>query len=36
MSFEIRAEGVDVEQIMDSIRKRIEEKRKGLYTDEEI
>jgi hypothetical protein len=36
MSFEIRSEDVDVEAIMRSIRKRIEEKRRGLYTDEEI
>lgn len=36
MSFEIDAENVDVEAIMRSIRKRIEEKKKGLYTDEEI
>lgn len=36
MSFEIDAEDVDVEAIMRSIRKRIEEKKKGLYTDEEI
>jgi hypothetical protein len=36
MSFEIKSEDVDVEAIMRSIRKRIEEKRRGLYTDEEI
>jgi hypothetical protein len=36
MTFEIRSDDVDVEAIMASIRKRIEEKRKGLYTDEEI
>ena len=36
MSFEIRSEDVDVEQIMAAIRKRIEEKRQRLYTDEEI
>jgi hypothetical protein len=36
MSFEIRSEDVDVEAIMASIRKRIEEKRKGLYTEEEV
>jgi hypothetical protein len=36
MSFEIRSEDVDVEAIMRSIRKRIEEKRQGLYSDEEI
>jgi hypothetical protein len=36
MSFEIKADGVDVEEIMRSIRKRIEEKKQGLYTDDEI
>lgn len=36
MSFEIRSDAVDVEEIMRQIRKRIEEKRRGLYTDEEI
>jgi hypothetical protein len=36
MTFEIRSEDVDVEAIMRSIRKRIEEKRRGLYTDDEI
>ena len=36
MSFEIKSEGVDVAAIMEAIRKRIEEKKKGLYTDEEI
>jgi hypothetical protein len=36
MSFEIRSADVDVEEIMRQIRKRIEEKRQGLYTDEEI
>jgi hypothetical protein len=36
MTFEIRSQDVDVEEIMRSIRKRIEEKRQGLYTDEEI
>ena len=36
MSFEIRSDQVDVEQIMASIRKRIEEKRRGLYSDDEI
>src|SRR5271169_1807488 len=36
MSFEIRSDDVDVEAIMDAIRKRIEEKRKGLYSDDEI
>ena len=36
MSFEIKSDDVDVEEIMRSIRKRIEEKKQGLYTDEEI
>jgi hypothetical protein len=36
MSFEIRSDAVDVEEIMRQIRKRIQEKRQGLYTDEEI
>jgi hypothetical protein len=36
MSFEIRSDDVNVEQIMAAIRKRIEEKRGTLYTDEEI
>jgi len=36
MSFEIDSDEVDVEQIMQSIRKRIEEKKRGLYTDEEL
>jgi hypothetical protein len=36
MSFEIRSEDVDVEAIMRSIRKRIEEKKSGLYSDDEI
>ncbi|MBI3931802.1 MAG: hypothetical protein HY317_00175 [Acidobacteria bacterium] len=36
MTFEIKADGVDVQEVMRSIRKRIEEKKQGLYTDEEI
>ena len=36
MSFEIKSAEVDVDAIMRMIRKRIEEKRQGLYTDEEI
>ncbi len=36
MSFEIRSEDVDVEQIMAAIRKRVEAKRGTLYTDEEV
>jgi hypothetical protein len=36
VSIEIESEAVDVEEIMRGIRKRIEEKRRGLYSDEEI
>jgi len=37
VSFEIKAEGVDVAQVMRVIRERIaEKKRQGLYTDEEL
>ena len=36
MTFELKSEDVDVDEIMRSIRKRIEEKKKGLYSDEEI
>ena len=36
MSFEIKGDNVSVDEIMRSIRKRIEEKRQTLYTDEEI
>jgi len=36
MTFEIRSEDVNVEEIMRAIRKRIEEKKGGLYTDEEV
>ncbi len=36
MSFEIKSDDVDVEEIMRSIRKRIEEKKQGLYSDDEI
>ncbi|HEY6546632.1 MAG TPA: hypothetical protein VI589_01955 [Vicinamibacteria bacterium] len=36
MSFEIKSDSVDVAAVMEAIRKRIEEKKKGLYTDEEI
>jgi hypothetical protein len=36
MSFEIKGDDVNVDEIMRSIRKRIEEKRQTLYTDEEI
>ena len=36
MTFEIRSDDIDVEAIMASIRARIAEKRKGLYTEEEV
>jgi hypothetical protein len=36
MSFEIRAEGVDVGRIEDAIRKEIQRKKGDLYTEEEI
>jgi hypothetical protein len=36
MSFEIRSDAVDVEEIMRAIRTRIAEKKQGLYTEEEI
>ena len=36
MSFEIKAEGIDVEAIHRAIRQRIEEKKKGLYDDDEL
>jgi hypothetical protein len=36
VSFEIRSDEVDVQEIMAKIRKRIEEKKRGLYTDDEI
>jgi hypothetical protein len=36
VTFEIKSEDVDVDAIMRMIRKRIEEKKQGLYTDEEI
>lgn len=36
MSIEIRAEDVNVEEIMRQIRRRIDEKRRGLYTDDEL
>jgi hypothetical protein len=36
MSFEIKSDDVDVAAIMEAIRKRIEEKKKGLYTEEEL
>ena len=36
MTFEIKAKDVDVEAIMAAIRKRIEAKKTGLYTEEEI
>jgi hypothetical protein len=37
MSFEVKAEGVDVERLLADVHNRIEERRKaGLYTDEEV
>ena len=36
MGFEIEAEGVDVERVLREVRARIEERKKGLYTDEEL
>ena len=36
MSFEITSKGVDVEEIMRAIRKRIDDKKQRLYTDDEI
>ena len=36
MTFEIKSDGVDVAALMEAIRKRIEEKKKGLYSEEEI
>ena len=36
MSIEIESKDVDVRKIMSEIRERIAEKKRGLYTDEEI
>ena len=36
MSIEIQSKDVDVRKIMEQIRERIAEKKRGLYTDEEI
>ena len=36
MTFEIEAKDIDVEAIMSAIRRRIAEKKNGLYTEEEI
>ena len=36
MSFEIKAEGVDVERLLAEVERRVEERRGVLYTDEEI
>src|SRR5258707_103636 len=36
MTFEIEAKDVDVEAVMSAIRQRIADKKKGLYTEEEI
>jgi hypothetical protein len=35
-TFTMKGTNVDVEEVMSTIRKRIEEKRKGLYTEEEV
>ena len=35
-TFTVKGQDVEVEAVMATIRKRIEEKRKGLYTDTEI
>jgi hypothetical protein len=36
MSFEIKADGVDVLQLLADIHRRVEERKQGLYTDEEL
>jgi predicted Holliday junction resolvase-like endonuclease len=36
MTFEIGSGGVDVREVMREIRRRIEEKKRGLYTEEEL
>jgi len=36
MSFEIKAEGVDVERLLAEIQRRVEERRGKLYTEEEL
>ena len=36
MTIEIRSDDVDVDAIMRAIRQRIEEKKQGLYTEEEL
>jgi hypothetical protein len=36
MSFEIKAEGIDAERLLREIGERIAERRRGLYTDEEL
>lgn len=36
MAFDIKAPGVDVQEVMREIRRRIEEKKRSLYTEEEI
>ena len=35
-TFSAKGSDIDVEAIMANIRKKIEEKRKGLYTEEEV
>src|SRR5512133_2581431 len=36
MSFEIRAEGVDVQALLAEVERRVAERQQGLYTDEEL
>ncbi len=36
MSFEVKAEGVDVQQLLADVYRRIAERKEGLYTDEEL
>ncbi len=36
MSFEVKAEGVDVQQLLADVYKRIGERKQGLYTEEEL
>jgi hypothetical protein len=36
MSFEVKAEGVDVQQLLADVYRRIAERKEGLYTEEEL
>lgn len=36
MSFEIKAEGVDVQRLLAEVHRRVAERREGLYTEEEL